>query len=86
LCVLGLRFTRDRAVPDDRLATLRARLGDAFEVIELDSSPGNSGGFKKTAHSVLTHEVREQPGHQAYLARTRVVEFLRERLSAPSDD
>ncbi len=84
LCVLGLRFTRDRAVPDERIAALRSRVGDAFEVIELDSSPGNAAGFKKTAHSVLTHEVREEPEHPAYQARARVVEFLRERLSPPA--
>jgi dienelactone hydrolase len=82
LCVLGLRFTEDPAVPADRFATLRRRLGDAFEVIELDSKPGNPGGFGKGAHSVLTAEVRERPGHQALAARERVVEFLRERLTA----
>lgn len=80
LCLLGLRFTGDRGAPPDRFATLRARLGDAFEVIELDSSPGNASGFGKYAHSVLTGEVREQPGHLALAARARVVEFLRERL------
>lgn len=85
LCVLGLRFTKDRAVPDERIAALRARLGDAFEVIELDSSPGNPGGFKKTAHSVLTHEVREQPGQQAFVARERVVQVLRERLTPAAE-
>jgi dienelactone hydrolase len=82
LCVLGLRFSEDPAVPADRFATLRKRLGDAFEVIELDSKPGNPGGFAKGAHSVLTAEVRERPGHQALAARERVVEFLRERLTA----
>lgn len=82
LCVLGLRFSEDRAISPDRFATLRARLGDAFEVIELDSSPGNAGGFGKNAHSVLTGEVRERPGHPALAARARVVEFLRERLVA----
>jgi len=81
LCVLGLRFTQDRAVPAERFATLRARLGDAFEVIELDSSPGNPGGFGKSAHAVLTAEVREQPGNEALAARARVVEFLRTRLT-----
>jgi dienelactone hydrolase len=81
LCVLGLRFSRDPAVPAARFATLRARLGDAFEVIELDSAPGNAGGFAKNAHSVLTHEVRDTPGHQALAARDRVVAFLRERLT-----
>jgi dienelactone hydrolase len=80
LCLLGLRFSRDRACPPDRFATLRERLGDAFEIIELDSSPGNAGGFGRSAHSVLTGEVREEPGHPALAARERVVEFLRERL------
>jgi hypothetical protein len=52
-------------------ATLRRRLGDAFEVIELDSSPGNAAGFGRPAHSVLTREVRETPGHPTLAARTR---------------
>jgi hypothetical protein len=30
---------------------------------------------------VLTHEVRDVPGHPALLARDRVVAFLKERLS-----
>jgi dienelactone hydrolase len=81
LCVLGLRFSGDRGCPPDRFATLRERLGEAFEIIELDSSPGNAGGFARSAHSVLTGEVREQPGHPALAARERVVEFLRERLT-----
>jgi dienelactone hydrolase len=81
LCVLGLRFTKDRAVPAERFATLREQLGDAFEVIELDSGPGNPGGFSKNAHSVLTEEVREEPGNLALDARTRVVTFLREHLT-----
>lgn len=80
LCALGLRFTEDGAVPDQRFATLRERLGDAFEVIEIDSSRGNEGGFGRMAHSVLTDQVREKPGHPAFEARARVVEFLRERL------
>jgi dienelactone hydrolase len=80
LCVLGLRFSGDRGCPPDRFATLREHLGDAFEIIELDSSPGNAAGFGKNAHSVLTAEVREQPGHPAFAARERVVRFLSERL------
>lgn len=81
LCVMGLRFSEDKAVSPKRFAALREHLGDAFEVIELDSSPGNAGGFSRTAHSVLTAEVREVEGHEALAARTRVVEFLRERLT-----
>ena len=80
LCALGLRFSGDPMAPAERFATLTERLGDKFEVIELDSSPGNAGGFGRMAHSVLTLEVREQEGQQAYEARRRVVEFLKEQL------
>jgi dienelactone hydrolase len=80
LCAMGLRFTKDPAVPEARFDTLRRRLGDAFEVIEIDSSPGNEHGFARSAHSVLTDQVRERDGHPAYEARKRVVEFFNERL------
>ncbi len=80
LCALGLRFSGDPLVPAERFRTLKDRLGDAFEVVELDSAKGNPGGFGRMAHSVLTLEVRETPGNPAYAARKRVVEFLKERL------
>jgi dienelactone hydrolase len=76
VCALGLRFSNDASAPRARFDTLKKRLGDRFEVIELDSSPGNPAGFSKRAHSVITHEVREEPGHPALAARERVVEFL----------
>jgi dienelactone hydrolase len=82
LCAIGLRFSADRMSPAERFATLRERLGDAFEVIEIDSSPGNTHGFGLMAHSVLTDQVREKDGHPAYEARKRVVQFLKERLTA----
>lgn len=80
LCALGLRFSGDPLVPAERFRTLKDRLGNAFEVIELDSAKGNPGGFGRMAHSVLTLEVRETPENPAYEARKRVVEFLKERL------
>jgi dienelactone hydrolase len=80
LCALGLRFSEDLLSPRARFATLKSRLGDAFEVIEISSKKGNDHGFGKMAHSVLTLELREQDGHPAYEARKRVVEFLTERL------
>lgn len=80
VCALGLRFSEDSSAPRARFDALRARLGDAFEFIELDSSPGNTGGFSTHAHSVLTGEVREIDGHPALAARERVVDFLRERI------
>jgi dienelactone hydrolase len=82
LCAMGLRFSEDPLSPGDRFATLKARLGDAFEVIEINSKKGNEHGFGKMSHSVLTLEVRETDGHPAYEARKRVVEFLTARLSA----
>jgi dienelactone hydrolase len=81
LCAIGLRFSHDRMSPSERFQTLRQRLGDAFEVIEIDSSPGNEHGFGRMAHSVLTDQVREKDGHPAYEARKRVVEFFKERLT-----
>lgn len=80
VCALGLRFTGDPLAPGERFRTLKDRLGDNFEVIEIDSAPGNAGGFGRIAHSVLTLEVRERDGQPAYEARKRVVEFLKERL------
>jgi dienelactone hydrolase len=82
LCVMGLRFSEDVSAPRARFAGLKARLGDAFEVIELDSSPGNSGGYEKSAHSVLTGEVRESPANSAFETREKVVEFLKANLTA----
>jgi dienelactone hydrolase len=81
LCAMGLRFSEDKLSPRERFTALRERLGDAFEVIEIDSGPGNEGGFGKMAHSVLTDEVREVGGQPAYEARKRVLEFLTQRLS-----
>ena len=78
--MLGLRFSQDRSAPTERFAYLREQLGAAFEVIELDSSPGNAGGFASGAHSVLTVEVREEPPNQAHAARERLVAFLHEHL------
>jgi dienelactone hydrolase len=80
LCAMGLRFSEDPVSPAARFKTLKARLGDAFEVIEIDSKKGNEHGFSKMTHSVLTLEVRETDGHPAYEARKRVVAFLTERL------
>jgi dienelactone hydrolase len=80
LCALGLRFSEDPLSPGARFKTLKDRLGDAFEVIEISSKNGNEHGFGKMAHSVLTLEVREADLHPAYEARKRVVQFLKERL------
>lgn len=83
-CVLGLRFTGDRLVPDARFQRLRDELGDRFLAVEIDSSPGNPHGIKKIAHSVLTEDLVDEPGHPTREALDRVLSFLRERL-APAE-
>ena len=80
LCVLGLRFSNDRGCPAERFATLRRELGAAFEGVEIDSSPGNSYGIPPSAHSVLTVELVDRPGHPTRAALERVMEFLQQRL------
>ncbi|HET7666586.1 MAG TPA: dienelactone hydrolase family protein [Mycobacterium sp.] len=80
LCAMGLRFSEDVMAPAARFKTLKDRLGDAFEVVEINSKPGNEHGISRMAHSVLTDQVREADWHPAYEARKRVVEFLSQRL------
>jgi dienelactone hydrolase len=82
LCVLGLRFSADSASPAERFATLRRELGDNFEAIEIDSSPGNPHGIPKRAHSVLTEDLVDEPGHPTRAALDRAMGFLAERLQA----
>ena len=80
LCVLGLRFTNDRGCPAERFETLRRLLGDAFEGIEIDSSPGNPHGIPANAHAVLTVELVDEPGHPTRAALERVLAFLTRQL------
>ena len=82
LCAMGLRFNEDAVAPGARFTTLKARLGDAFEIIEISSAKGNPDGIGRLAHSVLTDQVREIDGNPAYEARKRVVAFSRQRFTA----
>ncbi len=81
VCVLGLRFTHDPAVPPERFETLRRELGAAFEGIEIDSSKGNPHGIKKGAHSVLTTDFVDRDGHPTRAAYERVVSFFKQHLN-----
>ena len=83
ICVLGLRFTEDIAVPADRFETLRRELGDGFIGVEIDSSEGNPWGISKRAHSVLTEHFVDEPGHPTREALDQVLEFFRTRLVEP---
>jgi dienelactone hydrolase len=79
-CVLGLRFTADRYVRAERFETLRRELGDGFIAVEIDSGPGNPHGIKRGAHSVLTLDLVDEPGHPTRAALDQVLAFLTERL------
>ena len=79
-CIMGLRFTKDPAVPRDRFETLRRELGDAFIAVEIDSSKGNHHGIPRAAHSVLTEHFVDEPDHPTREALDRVLAFFKERL------
>jgi len=79
-CLMGLRFTRDPAVPAERFDTLRAALGDRFIAVEIDSSKGNPHGIGRSAHSVLTEHFVDEPGHPTREALDRVLAFFAEQL------
>lgn len=79
-CVLGMRFTKDPAVPPERFETLRRELGDRFIAIEIDSSKRNPHGIPKMAHSVVTEHFVDEPGHPTREALDRVLAFFDEQL------
>lgn len=80
VCVLGLRFTDDPLSRPERFESLRRELGEGFIGVEIDSSPGNAHGFEKKAHSVLTEELVDEPGHPTHDALHQVLDHLRDRL------
>lgn len=78
--VLGLRFSHDPMVPAARFDRLRRELGDGFEAVEIDSSPGNPHGNPRSAHSVVTKDLVDEEGHPTRAALERVLRFFDERL------
>lgn len=75
--VIGLRFRNDPFVPDERFASLRARLGDRFEAVELDPLDAKEG-TGMTPHSPLT--VHQRGTGPTKAAETKVIAFFRQRL------
>ena len=80
LCLLGLRFTHDRSSPPERFQRLREELGDNFVGVEIDSSRGNPHGHPKSAHSVLTNHLVDEPGTPTRDALDKVLALFREKL------
>lgn len=78
--VLGMRFTHDLLCPRARFDYLQDQLGDNFRRIDIDSSLFNGYGVSLKAHSVLTLDFVDKPGHPTRLAYDTMVGFFRERL------
>lgn len=82
LCVMALRFTNDRMVPDARMAALRDALGERVIVVEIENRKGrNPHEIRSAAHSVLTEDLVEEPGHPTNDALDQVMQFFKERLA-----
>ncbi|HUW02495.1 MAG TPA: dienelactone hydrolase family protein [Acidimicrobiales bacterium] len=80
VCVLGVKFTNDKASPDERFERLAEELGDGFIGVNIDSSKGNPYGNPTNAHSVLTEHLEDIEGHPTKEALDQVLEHFRSRL------
>lgn len=80
--VIGLRFTGDALCRKPRFDDLEKSLGDRFERIEIDSSPGNEHGVHRFAHSVLTNDLVDAKGHPTRVALDRVLQHFEQQLKA----
>ena len=79
LSVVGLRFCGDQAVPDERFATLRQRLGDAFVAVELPPESAHPASFL-SPHSTLTTHLVAEPGEPTHEGLQVVLDHLRRNL------
>jgi hypothetical protein len=77
---MGLRFSGDKKSPVERFTRFHEVLGDKFIGVEIDSSPGNPWGYKKSAHSVLTEDYSDEPTSPTRRALDGVLEFFTSRL------
>ena len=77
--LMGLRFTSDRICPAARFRTLRREFGDAFHEVQIQS-PDPAHGIPRNAHSVLTFDFADTPGHPTHDAFLRVMELFDTRL------
>ena len=68
-------------MPPQRFETLRRVLGDRFVGVEIDSSKGNPWGHSRSAHSVLTMHLIDEPGQPTRDAFEQMLELFRTRLS-----
>jgi len=81
-CLLAMRFSNDVMVPGQRFKYLKDTFGDRFEGITIDSSKGNPHKIKSWAHSVLTRDFVDKPGHPTYQAYERILSLFEKQLKA----
>jgi dienelactone hydrolase len=83
LCVLAMRFTGDKFVPQERFEHLREVFGDRLIAVEIENRPGsNPHEIPKVAHSVVTEHFVDEPGHPTHDALNQVFDFFKQRLNA----
>jgi len=80
VALMGMRFTHDLMCPRSRFDYLADQFGENFIRIEIDSSLFNPDRIPLKAHSVLTIDFVDQPGHPTRQAYDTMVDFFRERL------
>jgi len=80
ICLIGLRFTGDGMVPENRFRYLSEMLGDQFIGISIDSSIGNSNNIKASSHSVLTRDYVDEKDHPTYQAFQSVLALFKKQL------
>lgn len=76
---LALRFTGDYRCRVERFDAYQRLIGNKFIRIEIPS-PDPPNTISAHAHSVLTNELSDEPGHPTGAAFERVVAFLRANL------
>lgn len=81
LTMLGLRFTSDKLVPDERFAMLKDTFGERFEAHELADADANPDAAIDP-HSVLTLHLIDRLGTVTKALEERVIAFFRERTGA----
>jgi dienelactone hydrolase len=80
LSMIGLRFHGDGFVPPERFEMYKREFGARFEAIEIDAKHAKPGPGQ--AHSVLTINLKDEPGEPTKLAEERVIRFFKERTGA----
>ena len=80
--VLGLRFTSDKLVSNERFQFLSDKLGDAFVAVELTDADANPDAAM-APHSVLTEHLIDGDGQATKDALDQVLDLFRTKLLAP---